>query len=195
MAGITEKKMQNKRFRTDEENIAVTVLSIEGTLSLNRLIKLAKLSRSTVYRHHGSVQMIVPNYEDYIIKRCQNMIEHLQNGPDPKLNNIFFRILILFSADRLYVKVVLKRGNHGFIERIIDILNPTILALCKIDNREVFHIYLKEVSGLIETWCEAGFDKDTLSTTVNKIMYLTSTITIRLSPLASFDEGHRPFRA
>ena len=52
----------------------------------------------------------------------------------------------------------------------------------------MFKIYAKEIAGLIEEWGRTGFNKNSITSTVDKIMFLTNTAHIRLSPLASFSQ-------
>lgn len=188
MDRITEKKLKNKRFLSTEKTIIITTLSAKESLSLSRFISLSKISRSTFYRHHKNLQGIAPDYEALFLKRCRRATRPLHNSTS-QLKSIFTRLLIFLLANRMYIELILKKGNHNFIEQILLILKPTILATSQIKDGEMFSIYAKEVAGLIEAWCEAGFSKKTLFTTVNKIIYLTTTANLRLSPLASFDKS------
>lgn len=189
---ITEQKLRNKRFQKSEETTIVTLLSVKEMISMNRFVQLAKISRSTINRHHGNLQSVVPDYEKYLLNRCRSATKHLRKNPKSELKVLFFRVLIFLLVNHLYVTLVLEKGNHNIIEELVLILKPKILASSQIDNGEMFDIYLNEISGLIEAWCRAGFDKEALSITVEKIMYLTDTANIRLSPLASFDNNQLP---
>lgn len=184
---ITEQKLRNKRFLKSEETTIVTLLSVKEMISMNRFIRLAKISRSTINRHHGNLQSVAPDYEKYLMNRCRSVTKRLRNDPSSELKALFFRVLIFLFVNRLYVTLVLEKGNHNVIEKLILILKPKILASSQVSDGEMFDVYLKEISGLIEAWCRAGFNKKSLSATVAKITYLTDTANIRLSPLASFN--------
>ena len=188
MDRITEKKLQNRRFRGTEETIIITLLTIRDSISLERFLKIAKISRSTLYRHHKNLSEIAPDYEKYILKKCKNTMKRLMKNPNSRLKTLYYHILIFMSANRLIMRFILKYGKRDFFERIITAIKPKIINIGKVEEGEMFKIYAKEIAGLIEEWGRAGFNKNSITSTVDKIMFLTNTAHIRLSPLASFSQ-------
>ena len=161
--------------------------SAKDKLSPERLLRLAKISRSTLYRHHKNIHEIAPDYEKYILRKCKNTMSYLMCTKKSYPKMLFQRILIFMSANQLIVKFLLEYGNSDLVERIVNALKPKILASSKITDGEMFALYTKEVAGIIELWCRSGFDKDAIFPTVDKIIYLTNTAYDHFAPLARFD--------
>lgn len=187
MERVTEKKLKNKKFRDSEAAIRRGFFLLKNKLSVERLIKVAKISRSTLYRHHKNIHEVIPNYERFVLRRCKNTMRHLARNKRIRLKTLYERLLIFMSANRPIMEFLLEFGDRNFIEKIVFALEPKITATGKVNNGEMFKIYAKEVAGLIETWGHAGFDPDAIPIVINKIIYLTDTAHIRLSPLTSFD--------
>lgn len=161
--------------------------STREILSLERLLRFAKISRSTLYRHHKNLSEIAPDYEKYILKKCQNTMRRLMIIKKSRLRTLYQRILIFLSANQLIMKFLLEYGEPDLVERIVTAIKPKILATGKVKDGEMFTLYAKEISGLIESWCRSGFEKEDLIPTLDKIMYLTETAFTRLSPLNTFN--------
>ena len=188
MNRITDEKLKNKRFRQTEETIIITFFSVKESLSLSHFFHTAHISRSTLYRHHKNLSEVAPDYEAYILYKCKKIMHSLMNNPKCQLRTLYSRILILMSANRLVMRFLLKYGRRDFFERMIITIKPRIIATNKITDGEMFKIYTKEIAGLVEEWGRAGFNKNTIVSTVDKIMFLTNTAHIRLSPLKSFNQ-------
>lgn len=185
---ITDKKLKNKRFRKNEEAIIMAFFLTKDKLSLKRLLYYAKISRSTLYRHHKNLNEVAPDYEKYILKKCKNYMKPFMKKEELGLKTLYQRILVFLVANQFVINYLLKYSNHDFIEKIIKVLKPIILASDKVDDGEVFKIYTKEVAVVIEEWCRLGFKKEDILPTANKIMYLTDQAYIRLSPLKYFNK-------
>lgn len=184
---ITEKKLKNKRFKHSEESIVTALLVAKDKLSLSKIIRIAQISRSTLYRHHGNISEIVPNYEKYILRKWKARVNQLSKIKSLSLKFLYECLLSFLASNHQIIKLLLKYNDHIFIEQFIVTLKPKIFAAGKIIDGEVFTLYAKEVSGLIEAWCNTDFDTDAIPTVVAKIMHLTNTAHTRLSPLAQFD--------
>ena len=184
---ITEKKLKNKRFCKTEEAIVKAILSAKDKLNLAQLIHLAHASRSTVYRHHGSINEIVPNYEKYLLRKCKTTLNHLIRIKNIRLEYLYERLMIFLLNNQQIIRLILKYGDSSFIEKLVIILKPKIIKTSKISNDEALILYNKEIAGLIELWVHAGFDESNIVPTVEKIMYLTNHAQTRLNPLAEFN--------
>ncbi|MBR2766517.1 hypothetical protein IKD67_00280 [Candidatus Saccharibacteria bacterium] len=185
---ITDEKLKNKRFKKTEEAIIMAFFLNKDKLNLKRLLYLAKISRSTLYRHHRNINEIAPDYEKYILKKCKNYMKPFMKKDEFNLKTLYQRILVFMVANRFIVNYLLKYNSHDFIERIIKALRPIIVASDKVDDGEMFKIYTKEVAAIIEEWCRLGFKKEDILPTTNKIMFLTDQAYIRLSPLRHFNK-------
>ncbi len=157
-------------------------------LSLNRLLRLAKISRSTLYRHHKNLQEIAPDYEKYILKKCKKAMKPLMIDEELSIAAIYQRILVFMVANRFIMKFLLKYGSQNLFERIVFAIKPKVLATNKVADGEMYKIYAKEVSAIIEEWGRAGFKKTGIIPVTNKISYITDQANIRLSPLNAFNQ-------
>ena len=186
-ARITDKKLKNQRFRKTEESILKAYLAVCETLSLQRLIKEAHISRSTLYRHHKNLYEIVPDYERYISTRFTKFIKRLTRFKILSLKDIYEQTFIFIIKHRMIIGFLAQCGNRGATEELLYHLEPAILATGKVAGGEMFKVYIKEVAALIEEWEKKDFRKEDIPATVNKILYLTDNAQVRLGPLADFD--------
>ena len=91
-----KKGLQNKRYRKTEEAIIEVLLSTDEMLSTKELTKRARISRSTLYRHHKAIPGIIPDYEKEILWRFRRAVRKLLRQKDMKLKNVYLRTLFLF---------------------------------------------------------------------------------------------------
>ena len=66
-SGTLLEKMKDRRFRKTEEAIFEVFAENNVTLDIKTLIKGARVSSSTFYRHHQSVNCLLGDYEKLII--------------------------------------------------------------------------------------------------------------------------------
>ena len=178
-----DQKLQDPRFQKTENSIITAFLLIKEKFNVKKLIKTAKVSRSTFYRHHCSAYEIVPSYEQYILRRYQTAIRRLVRTKKPQLNTLFQRTLIFLYANRHVMNFLLQYSSTNMIEKMLSYLGPALLDSGKITNQAMLDIYFKEISSLIEKWQQDGFKKDEIDLTISKILYLASTAHIRLGPI------------
>lgn len=179
---ITDKKLRDKRFRKTEEAIILAFIEAKERLSPERIIRIAHISRSTLYRHHHSIQDIAPDYEEYILRKYHSFIKHNCNKKGTNCGFLYHRILVFISVNHILIDFLLRFGNQNIIEQMILELNTTI-SIYEDFSEEIFYIYAKEVSGVIEKWGTGGYSRESITPTVRKITYLTDTALHRLKPL------------
>lgn len=181
---ITDKKLSNKKFRKTEEAIIMAFFTSKSLLSVNRIIKIAGVSRSTFYRHHQNVYAVVFDYEKYILKKYTRMTKKFTKKKSAKLRNIYCNMLIYIRAYNKVITFITKYGDPCIFEKLILVIKPILIKSSTIKDDLIFDIYIKEVSGIIEKWVDTDFDKNEIISTVNKIMYLTNVARTHLLPIA-----------
>jgi len=181
---ITEKKLKNKRFRRTEESLLAALLVTRDTVSLERLIRLARISRSTIYRHHGTVQKIVPNYHEYIMAKYKRMLKSLFKIKHIRIKSIYHSILDFLKTYQQIIDFPYHNGDSRIIEEMLLLLEPKIIDFGKIADKDTFAIYTKGISAVIEKWISDGFNKSDIPRVVEKIIYLTNTAKPYLAPIA-----------
>ena len=179
----TKRELKDKRFRATEYKIRLAFASVRDTLNVGRLIKIAGISRSTLNRHHGTIYNIIPDYEDYILHEYKLVIRHFSNIRHTQLRNLYERTFIFLISYRRIMEFIMEYGNENFFERLLVIIEPKALSTKKVTNHEMFIFYSKEVAVVIEEWARAGFNKDDIPVTLDKIAYLTNTAHHYLSPV------------
>jgi len=183
-ARITDKKLKNKRFRQTEESIILAFCTAKDTLSISRLIRLARISRSTLHRHHGSVYDIAPNYEQYIFSKYNRVVQHLLSK-NAKPQHTLYVILTFIRNHRQIIDFILKYGDNNFIERMVSQLKFNSTNTHRVVREDILYIYIREVSSIIEQWVAGGCIKQDIASTIKKIIYLTETANSRLTPLTT----------
>ena len=178
--------MKNCRFRKSEHAIFITYFyKLKDYPSAKKLAKLAGISRSTLYYHHKNVRCIPADYENYLLHSYYQAIKNLTHKEVINIKNIYFRTLIFISSNKEVIKVLFKDGRKEVVKKMLDYLKPRIVSEWQIegDIDKMYDIYKNEVLGCIELWGKHGFSKATFQTTLEDILYLTSTASQKLSPI------------
>lgn len=188
---LIEKHLRNKRFQTTEESILLAYCSIKDNLSPGRLIRTARISHSTFYRHHENLNHIVSDYEDYIYRKAKATISHIIKIKHIRLHTLYERLLNLIAANGKIFSFLLEFGSPDFLNRLILILEPKIVSTTNL-SREALGIYVCEIAGLVKTWHITGFSRTNIPVLIDKISYLTNTATMHLRPLCHIGPEPNP---
>ena len=181
---ITDKKLNNRRFRKTEEAILEAFFGNKVVLSARVIAKRAKVSRSTLYRHHRAVYRIVPDYEEYILDKYKKLIRYLIKNKGIKVKTVYYQTLFFILRNKTIFKLTVDFNNGETIEKIIKRILPKIVDEYKLQKNceKALKIYKKEIAGLIEDWIKNDFVEEE-RVVLNNIMYLTNTLRRRLMPL------------
>lgn len=180
---LTEKKMANKRFCKSENAIFITYCKFKDYPSAKLIAQKSKISRSTIYRHHGRPQNIPRDYEEYLLHLYQKKMGKILNKKGIDLKTLFLRTLIYIYSNRKTIKVLFSSGRSEIIKKILKTLKARILIVWNLtgDLDELYCIFENEIIGVIETWSKQGFRANFLDTTLNDIVQLTNTAPKRLA--------------
>lgn len=180
---ITDKKLKNKRFRKTEESIILAFSIVKGILDARKIVRIARISRSTLYRHHQTIGQIAPDYEEYILTKYEKTMRRFMRIKGVQLKSLFEKTLLFLIAHRKIIEFLSQYGRGDLIERMLTVLTPSILATGKVLNGEMLYIYLKAASAVVEQWELNGFSRGDVPLVVNKMMYLTEHARSRLGPI------------
>lgn len=182
---LTEKKMQNKRFRKTEEAILAACYQLSDFPNAKKLACRAKISRSTFHRHHKSPWQIPYNYQKYLLKCFDAKIKSLSDCQEITLKVLYLRMLIFIHSNREVIKILLSSGHADVMEKMISKFKKHTLEQWNMSGNlgKVYDVYRKEILGIIENWSKQNFLKKELDTVLNDILYLTKTAPRRLSRL------------
>ena len=176
------KRLNNRRFRKTEEAILEAFFVEKKILSIRVLTRRAKISRSTLYRHHENTYEVVPDYEEYILKKYCNLMRGLMRRKNIKLRTLYYQMLIFIFKNKNVLKVILLTGDKCLIEKMVQKLEPRIVEIYKLpkNHEKMLRIYRKEIAGLIEEWIENGMNCEEMDSVLMSIMDLTKTMRQRL---------------
>ena len=183
-SGLTQKRMGDGRFRRAERAIFIAYYKLRDCPSAKILARRAGISRSTLYRHHKKVQSILADYEDYLFHNYKKSLRPLIKKKAP-LKTLALRSLVFIYSNRRVIQILFQNRYNQIVGRIVDYLKPIIIeSWCSPDNTDkMFWVYKEGVLGVIEEWCERGFESSELDRVLDNILYLTRTAYRNLLPL------------
>ena len=178
-------KTKNRRYQKTEIAILEVLMRSKELPSARVLVRQAKISRSTLYRHHKTIPGIIPDYEREILIKYTEVIQKLTRRKNIQVRTICLRTLIFIMMNRRTFKILLKYDSGVVIEKMILKLRHKLKSACYLPNNpeKILRIYAKEVAGVIEEWGRSGFKEGELELVLGKVMYLTESMRQRLGPL------------
>lgn len=168
---ITDEKLNNTKFRKSE--IAI-LLSFSSSKSV------VKVSPSTISRHHGGIDNVLPNYSRYIIRKYTKYVNSLTDDVKGVLRKKFQRMLLFIFKNKIVLGVLMENEKIGVFEKIVEMTEP---AGFREYGRMTLKVYEKEITGVIEIWGVDGFRMDRMTQILNVIMDLTDSVETRLVSL------------
>ena len=178
-------KMKNKRYQKTEAAILEVLMKSKELPTTRVLIENARISRSTLYRHHKTVPGIVPDYEKEVLEQYEGVVRKLVRRKNTQVRTICLRTLIFIMTNRRIFMILLKYDGGIVIEKMILKLKSKLKTSCCLpkNSEKMLRVYAKEVAGVIEEWGRQRFIEDELETVLSKIMYLTESMRQRLGPV------------
>ncbi len=174
---------KDKRYKEIEEKILQLFFEYGYNLTASIVAKELGVSRSTFYRHHKTVQDIIPDY----VKMLTSDLDMECQGCNEECIQIFFeRILIFIVRERELFLIFLKMKNREVLVLILLKNEKMILKYAdfRVEAGKVYNIYIGEVVAVVTEWGENGFLCDEINVVLGDILYLTRTMKVRLGPLA-----------
>lgn len=182
-SGLTEKKMSNKKFRKTETAIILAYYKFRTRPTVQKISRCAKISRSTLYRHHKFAAKIPDDYENYLLEIYSKKLSKFIRDKKRPLKIIFCQILIFILNHKPEFSILLKDNHTESIREMLDKLKNRIIKEWNYagDADKLYKVYQNEVLGIIETWSENDFNARELENILNDILYLTKTTPKHLS--------------
>jgi len=182
---LSRRGMQNRRYRKTEEAILEVLLKSRKMPSTNELTKRARISRSTLYRHHRAMPGIIPDYEREILIAFQRESKMILSTKKVNLESIYLKILIFILRRKRVFKILFKYSGDRVVENMVLATKDPITSICHLpkNSDRMFKIYAKEVAGIVEYWGNSEFPEHEIDRTLKDIIYLTTTMRQRLSPV------------
>lgn len=181
-----ERRFLDLRFKNSEEAIIKSFFEIKKSspLSVRKIIRKAGIGRATFYIHHKAITQILPDYEIYLLKKYTHLARKMiRQGLS--LKAIYFKTSIFILTNKKHFMILIRgKRRKIFIEMIKILRTPVTKHARLLDQRnKIFDIYTYEVTEILMEWGKAKFNEESLDNVLSDIMYLTSTIRLRLEPL------------
>lgn len=184
--GITEKRLNNKRFRKTEEAILKAFFEGDNYISLGKMARRAGVARSTVYNHHRAVKEIVPDYKRYVLRSYARAINPLTRRKQTRMRSIFLRVLAFIAAHRSIFLVFARLGDTEVMLAMIDRLREKVRTHARVPRQRferMFRVYRGEVMAILDEWAENEFAEEEMDWVLKELLYLTDTVGERLDKI------------
>lgn len=180
-----KKGLLNRRYLQTERAIIEVLVKAKEMPTTAELTRRARISRSTLYRHHRAIPGIIPDYEKELLFRYKRIIRRLLKRKSSNLKSICFQSLLFILNYKHIFKILFKYSGDRVVEEMVLINQNRIIKVCYLpkNSSRILRIYAKEVAGIIELWGEKNFPDDEISAVLNDIMKLTTGIKNRLGDL------------
>lgn len=183
--GITEKRLNDKRFKKTEEAILRAFFDKNGYITVMEIAKKVGVTRSTIYGHHRVMREIVKDYKKFILKKYNFTIKNVLQKKRMGARELYTQIMFFIIRNQGVFKIVMKENGREVFISMIDKLKPELMKYMRIANNyeTMYGVYKNEVATLLEKWGEGGFKKEEIESVLKDIIYLTDTARVRLLKL------------
>ena len=111
--------MQNRRYRKTEEAILEVLLKAKEMPSTGELTKRARISRSTLYRHHRAMPGIIPDYERDILAAFKREAKKFSGHKELNLESFYLKILIFILRYKRVFKILFRYSGDRVVETMV----------------------------------------------------------------------------
>lgn len=179
--GKTKTGLKDGRYRKTEKALMDAFFDGQKRMSVAGLIKKAGISNSTFYRHHGSVQDIMPDIEERTVGDFTTDIQKVEMKKGVQVRFLYYRMLNYILQHKQVFEMIVDRGDERTLEAMVQDLLPNVIKNYHLPAKyaEMLAIYQKEVTAVVENWIKEGFSTSELGV-LGDIMYLTKSARQRL---------------
>lgn len=183
--GLTEKRMNDRRFRRVEEAILKVVINEDYYIGVGEMAKKIGVARSTVYNHHRAVREIIPDYERYLLSRYDRIINRILKRRGMKIRDVMRHVLIFVLHNREVFMFLEKCGRRGIYGQMMTKMELELSRRLRLPNnyQKMYIVYRGEVMELMAEWVRNGVVEEEMNELLGDIVGLTDTMRIRLKGL------------
>lgn len=180
--GITEKRLNNKRFARIEWAILEAYFDGELCVSAGIMADRVGVARSTIYNHHRTVREIIPDYEKFILRKYRRMIRKALKRRCVNIKGLYTKALFFMLQNKRVFVILIRGGDRYVIEQMVREFRGRIEAAMRLPKNanDLYNVYVDEVAGLILRWSVAGLREADMNELLVNIMCLTETMRQRL---------------
>ena len=183
--GLTEKRMNDRRFRRVEEAILKVVINEDYYIGVGEMAKKIGVARSTVYNHHRAVREIIPDYERYLLSRYNRIISKILKRREMRIRDVMRHVLIFVLHNREVFMFLEKCGRRGIYGQMMTKMELELSRRLRLPNnyQKMYIVYRGEVMELMAEWVKNGVVEEEMNELLGDIVGLTDTMRIRLKGL------------
>lgn len=183
--GLTEKRMNDRRFRRVEEAILKVVINEDYYIGVGEMAKKIGVARSTVYNHHRAVREIIPDYERYLLSRYNRIINKILKRREMRIRDVMRHVLIFVLHNREVFMFLEKCGRRGIYGQMMTKMELELSRRLRLPNnyQKMYIVYRGEVMELMAEWVKNGVVEEEMNELLGDIVGLTDTMRIRLKGL------------
>lgn len=183
--GITDKRLNNRRFYRTEEAILRAFFDSNGFTGVGKVTQKAGVARSTFYHHHRAVDKIITDYKNYILLKYKKMVKGILNSKNVSIRVLYSKTIFFIIHNKKVFKILLMGEDNEVFENMVLRLQPSLVSLMRLpkNSEKIFLVYTGEVVALLSDWCKNGAHEDNIGHLLDELLYLTDTARIRLKIL------------
>lgn len=173
--GITEKRLNDRRFQKTEDAILAVFFAMRGYVSMSRLAVKVGVARSTIYCHHASIDGILTDYEKYILRKYRRAVRKMMKR-DTVQTRVFYRQMALFMLqNRKIFEILIRGGNKAVLtEMVREVIEVTPARMKLPKNHKIgTEIYVSSVVEILWKWGKEGLTSRELTKVLANILYVT----------------------
>lgn len=185
-AGITEKRLNNHRFRKTEDAILRVFFENNVYIGAKEMAERAGVARSTFYHHHKTIGEIIPDYKRFIMRKYLATMGVLIKRKQVEMRKIYSETLFFIMRNRKVFEIMVKGKESVIVKEMLERIKPKMMERMRLGHNKdkILMVYNGEIAELICEWCESGFCENDIVLLLDNIMYLTDTVKTRLGGLA-----------
>lgn len=183
---LLEKRLSDQRYRKTEEKILRAFFEEDNYISTTEMARKAKVSRSTLHRHHRKVAWIVRDYERYILWKYTREMRRALKKERVSVKQLYLKMLLFIRENKKGLELVVIKGKSRWVlEKMVGKMRPKLTRKLRLKDgsRKKFRVYVAEVVEILVGWGENGFKREDIEKVLLDIMYLTEVASARLGGL------------
>ena len=174
--------MANRRFRKTEEAILEVVCKEDYYVGTDIMAKKAGIARSTFYLHHKTAKHILPDHENYLMRKYSRMVTKLLKNNRLCTRVLFMDTLIFMVQNKKIFTMLIHNDRTTIFGAMLEKMKAKLIKTMELreESDKIFVVYSGEITTLICEWAKNGMDVEKIEELLDDIMFLTETAGKRL---------------
>lgn len=174
--GITEKRLNNKRFQKTEDAILAVFFAMRGYVSMSKIATKIGVARSTIYIHHPSINDVIADYEKYILQKYKKRMRKILEKDSVQTKVIYRQMLLFILQNKDVFKILLHGRDRSVLTEMVRYVMGVIQARMKLPKGHKIgeEIYIGSVVEILLKWKNDGAKATEMGKVLGNIMYVTS---------------------